>query len=140
MESAQASKTAHPNRTAVFVIILVAAGVLLTFYWFISLRHKTSEKSIIVVDSGISSQKTTDNDLRTAAKELSGDVGIIKGFSDGSTKGSMIAMVIFSIVGIGYFTYGKKSQHLLIVLCGIALMGYSYFVTGTAYIIRQKSE
>jgi predicted phage tail protein len=42
-------------------------------------------------------------------------------------------MVIFSVVGIGYFTYGKKSQQLLMVICGIALMGYSYFVNGTIY-------
>ncbi len=44
-------------------------------------------------------------------------------------------MVIFSIIGLGYLTYGKKSQQLLMVICGIALMGYSYFVDGTVYII-----
>ena len=44
-------------------------------------------------------------------------------------------MIFFSIIGIGYFSYGKKSQQLLLVVCGIALMGYSYFIDGTVYII-----
>jgi tellurite resistance protein TehA-like permease len=135
MESAQTSKTAHPERTAVFVIILVVVGALIASYWFISSRHKSSETSTIVESSSVSAQKTKDNDLRTTAKELSGDVGIIKGLTDGSTKGSIIVMVIFSVVGMGYFAYGKKSQQLLMVICGIALMGYSYFVAGTLYII-----
>jgi hypothetical protein len=32
-------------------------------------------------------------------------------------------------------TYGKKSQKLLMVISGIALMGYSYFLDGTVYIV-----
>ena len=135
MESAQTSKTARPKRTALFVIILVVAGALLASYWFISSRHKSSEKSTIVESSGVSAQRTKENDLLTTAKELSGDLGIINRLADGSTKGSIIAMVIFSVIGIGYFTYGKKSQQLLMVICGITLMGYSYFVDGTVYII-----
>ena len=134
-ESAQTSKTAHPKRTALLVIILVVAGALLASYWLISSRHKSSEKPTIVENSNISAQRTKENDLRTTAKELSGDVGIINDLADGSTKGSIIAMVIFSIIGLGYLSYGKKSQQLLMVICGIALMGYSYFVNGTAYII-----
>ena len=135
MESTRTSRTTHSKRTALFAIILVVAVALLAYYWFISSRHKTGEPSTIVADSSVSSQKTTNKDLRTAAKELTGDVGIIKKFADGSTKGSIIAMVTFSIVGMGYFAYGKKSQHLLMVICGIALMVYSYLVTGTIYII-----
>ena len=135
MESTRTSRTAHPKRTALFVIILVAAGALLASYWFISARHKTGEPLAIVADSSVSSQKTTNKDLRTAAKELTGDVGIVKDFADSSTTGSIIAMVSFSIVGMGYFAYGKKSQKLLMVICGIALMVYSYLVTGTVYII-----
>ena len=135
MESAQTSKTAHPKRTVLLVIILVAAGALLASYWFISSRHKSSEKSTIVESSSVSAHITKENDLRTTTKELSGDVGIINRLADGSTKGSIIAMVIFSVIGIGYLTYGKKSQQLLMVICGIALMGYSYFVDGTVYII-----
>jgi predicted phage tail protein len=118
-----------------FVAILVVAGALLASYWFFSLRHNTSEKSTAAAGSSVSSQKATKNDLRTTANELSGDVGIVKSITEGSTKGSIIAMVIFSVIGIGYFTYGKKSHQLLMVICGIALMGYSYFVSGTIYIV-----
>ena len=135
MESAHGSKTVHPKRTALFIIIFIVAGALLASYWINSARRQTIKKSKIVADSSVSSQSTSSNDLRTAAKELSGDVGIIKGLTEGSSKGSIIAMVIFSIVGMGYFVYGKKSQQLLILICGIALMGYSYFVDGTVYII-----
>jgi hypothetical protein len=44
-------------------------------------------------------------------------------------------MVVFSIIGLGYLSYGKKSQQLMMVICGIGLMGYSYFVGGTLYLI-----
>jgi hypothetical protein len=134
-ESAQASKTAHPKRAVLLVILLVVAGALLASYWFISSRHKSSGKSTIVENPSVKAQRTKENDLRKTAKELSGDVGIINRLADGSTKGSIIAMVIFSIIGLGYLSYGKKSQQLLMVICGIALMGYSYFVNGTIYII-----
>ena len=135
VESAQTSETAHPKRTALVVIILIAAGALLASYWFISSRYKSSGKSTIVESPSVSAHITKEKDLRTTTKELSGDVGIINRLADGSTKGSIIAMVIFSVIGIGYLTYGKKSQQLLMVICGIALMGYSYFVDGTVYII-----
>ena len=134
-ESAQTSKTAHPKRAVLLVILLVVAGALLASYWFISSRHKSSGKPTIVEKSSASVQRTKENDLRTTAKELTGDVGIINELADGTTKGSIIAMVIFSIIGLGYLTYGKKSQQLLMVICGIALMGYSYFVDGTVYIV-----
>ena len=135
MQPARTSKPAHPKRAALFVIVLVAAGVFLAAYWFISSQHKSTEKSTVVESSGVGAQRTKQNDLQTTAKELSGDVGIINRFADGSTKGSIIAMVIFSIIGIGYLSYGKKSQQLLMAICGVALMGYSYFVEGTVYII-----
>ena len=80
-------------------------------------------------------QSPNDKDLRTAAKELAGDVGIVGQLTGGSNKGSVIAMVVFSIIGLGYLTYGKKSQQLIMVSCGIGLMGYAYFVKGTLYII-----
>lgn len=135
VESAQTSVTSRRKQTVLLVIILIVVGALLASYWLISSRHKSSEKSTIVENSGVSAQSTKENDLRTAAKELSGDVGIVNRITDGTTKGSIIAMVIFSIIGLGYLTYGKKSQQLLMVICGIALMGYSYFANSTIYII-----
>jgi hypothetical protein len=80
-------------------------------------------------------QATTDKALRTAAKELSGDLGIVGELTQGSTGGSVIAMVVFSIIGLGYFSYGKKSQQLFMVICGIGLMVYPYFIDGTLHIL-----
>jgi hypothetical protein len=134
-ESIQASKVVHPKRTRLFAIILVVVGALLTLYLFISYQDKPGEKFTSVERSSDLAQRTSDNDLRTAAKELTGDVGILGGITGGYTKGSIVAMIIFSIIGLGYLTYGKKSRQLLMLICGIALMGYSYFVDGTLYII-----
>ena len=133
--SSQKPKNVRHKRIVLFVIFLAAAGTILASYWFNSSRHKPIKKSTLVEDKRGGPQSTTNDNLRTAAKELSGDIGIIKGFKDGSAKGSIITMVIFSIIGMGYFAYGKKSQQIIMVICGIALMGYSYFVTGTIYII-----
>lgn len=37
---------------------------------------------------------------------------------------------LFSAVGLGYFIYGKKQQHISALVCGIGLMIYPYFVSG----------
>ena len=134
-ESTPAAKALQPKRTVLFAIILVVAGALVAGYLLISDQNKAGEKSTNVVRSGDFAGRTAENDLKTVAKELSGDVGILKGLAGGYTKGSIIAMIIFSVVGLGYFAYGKKSQQLIMLLCGIALMGYSYFVDGTGYIV-----
>ncbi len=134
-ESAQSSKVARSKRAVLFAIILVVTGAFLAAYLLISYQDKPGEKSTSVELSSDFSQRTNENDLRTTAKELSGDVGILKDLTGGYTKASIIAMVIFSVIGLGYLTYGKKSKQLLMVICGIALMGYSYFVDGTVYII-----
>lgn len=134
-DSTPASTVVHPKRTVLFFIILVVAGALLAAYLLISYQDKPGEKSAGVERSSDLAQRTNENDLRTTAKELSGDVGILNDLTGGYTKESIIAMVIFSVIGLGYFAYGKKSQQLLMLICGIALMGYSYFVDGTGYII-----
>ena len=134
-ESTQASKVVRPKRTVMFAILLVVAGALLGTYLLITYQDKPGEKSTSVEPSSDLAQRTNENDLRTTAKELSSDVGILNNLTGSYTKGSIIAMVIFSVIGLGYLTYGKKSQQLLILICGIALMGYPYLVDGTVYII-----
>jgi hypothetical protein len=134
-ESIQASKVARPKRTILFALILVIVGALLTLYLLIAYQDKPGEKFTSIERSSGLAQRTIDNDLRATAKELTGDVGILGGITGGYTKSSIIAMIIFSIIGLGYLTYGKKSKQLLMLICGIALMGYSYFVEGTVYII-----
>ena len=108
---------------------------MLAYYLLIIYQDKSGEKSTSVERSNDLAQRTTENDLRTTAKELSGDVGILNDLTGGYKKGSIIAMGIFSVIGLGYLTYGKKSQQLFMLICGIALMGYPYLVDGTAYII-----
>ncbi|MGW8302394.1 MAG: hypothetical protein ACWGNO_10005, partial [Desulfobacterales bacterium] len=134
-ESTPAAKAGKPKRTVLVAIIVVIACALVAGYLLFSDHNKPGEKSTSVEHSSDFAQRTEKNDLRRVAKELSGDVGILKGLAGGYTKGSIIAMIIFSVIGLGYFAYGKKSQQLIMLLCGIALMGYSYFVDGTGYII-----
>ena len=114
------------------LILVIAAAFLAPCG---SATNRPNPNPIIVEISNSTVQSSKDKDLRTAAKELTGDVGIVSELTGGSNKGSVIAMVIFSIIGLGYLSYGKKSQQILMVICGIGLMGYSYFVDGTLYII-----
>jgi len=132
---ARTSKASNPKRIALFAAILVISGALLASYWFTTTRPVSDPKPTSVEDSSRPVQSTKDEDLRTAAKELSGDVGIVSQLTGDSNKGSIIAMIVFSIIGMGYLAYGKKSQQLLMVICGIGLMGYPYFIDGTLYII-----
>ena len=126
---------ARPKRAVLFAIILVVAGAVVAGYLLISYQGNSGKKTAIVKRSSDFAQRNDEKDLGKTAKELSGDVGILNHFTSRYTKGGIIAMIIFSIIGLGYFTYGKKSQQLLILICGIALMGYSYFVDGIVYII-----
>ena len=134
-DSIPTSKFIYPKRAILFAIMMVVAGALVAAYLLISYQDRPGEKSASVERSSDLAQRTNENELRTVAKELSGDGGILDDLTGGYTKGSIIAMVIFSVIGLGYFTYGKKSHQLLMLICGIALMGYSYFVDGTGYII-----
>ena len=113
---------------AVFVAVVAA-------YRFYSAGTTPEPKPTVVKDSDSTVPGSSDKDLHNAVKDLSGDMGIVSEITGGSSKGSVIAMVVFSIVGFGYLAYGKKSQQLLMILCGIGLMGYSYVITGTIYII-----
>ncbi len=40
-------------------------------------------------------------------------------------------VIVFSAVGLAYFIYGKKQAAFVPLLCGLALMVYPYFVSGT---------
>jgi hypothetical protein len=39
--------------------------------------------------------------------------------------------VLFSSIGLGYFIYGKRQQAPIPLVCGIALMLFPYFVSGS---------
>ncbi len=36
--------------------------------------------------------------------------------------------MLFSSIGLGFFIYGKKQRAPVPLVCGIALMAYSYFI------------
>jgi len=134
-ESSRAPQTGRSKRIALLAVILAVSGALLASYWFSNFRAKSSKKSTTISSSSSVAQSKDTDDLRKKVKELTSFDGIISDLAGGSTKGSIVAMVVFSIIGLGYLTFGKKSQQLLMVVCGIALMGYSYFLSGTVYII-----
>lgn len=48
---------------------------------------------------------------------------------------ALLLSVVFSSIGLGYFMYGKKQQHTSALICGLALMIYSYFFDNTTAII-----
>jgi hypothetical protein len=43
--------------------------------------------------------------------------------------------MLFGAIGLGYFVYGKRQSALLPLLCGIGLMVFPYFVTGTLWLL-----
>jgi len=134
-ESTQTLKVIHYRWAVLTAIILVLTGALLAAYLLIYNQDNPGEKFTSFERSSDFAQKTDGNNLKKTVNELSGDVGILDDLTGRYTKTSIIAMVIFSVIGLGYFAYGKKSQQLIMLICGIALMVYSYFVDGIVYII-----
>jgi hypothetical protein len=43
--------------------------------------------------------------------------------------------MLFGAIGIGYFVYGKRQGAVLPLVCGVGLMVFPYFVTGTVWIL-----
>lgn len=42
---------------------------------------------------------------------------------------------MFSSIGLGYFIYGRKQQQLVPLLCGIGLMGFTFFVSNSYVLV-----
>ena len=43
--------------------------------------------------------------------------------------------VVFGAFGMGYFVYGKQQRRIVALACGIGLMVFPYFVTGTLWML-----
>ena len=43
--------------------------------------------------------------------------------------------MLFGAIGLGYFVYGRKQSALLPLVCGIGLMVFPYFVSGTLWLL-----
>jgi len=48
---------------------------------------------------------------------------------------SLLWGLLFSMVGLGFFMYGKKQKAAVPLLCGLALMIYPYFVSNTYVLV-----
>ena len=48
---------------------------------------------------------------------------------------SLILVCIFSCIGLGFFTYGKRQRTVVPLSCGIALMLFPYFVSDTKLVL-----
>jgi hypothetical protein len=57
--------------------------------------------------------------------------GLLSGF----TMGSMIAALFFSLVGLVYLKQGKADANVTRMVCGVCLLGFTFFVTHTLYIM-----
>jgi hypothetical protein len=47
----------------------------------------------------------------------------------------MLWGVVFSSIGFGFFLYGKKQNNYIVLLCGVVLMIYPYFVTNSYILV-----
>ena len=43
--------------------------------------------------------------------------------------------LLFGAIGLGFFVYGRKQRAIVPLACGIALMVFPYFISGTAWLI-----
>jgi predicted membrane protein len=43
--------------------------------------------------------------------------------------------LLFGSIGIGFFIYGKRQRRVVPLLCGLALMIFPYFVSGTILVV-----
>ena len=50
-------------------------------------------------------------------------------------EGTLLWGVLFSSIGLGYFLYGRKQKLVVPTVCGIALMGYTYFLDSSLVIV-----
>ena len=75
------------------------------------------------------------NNLLNDFRESIADTGLVDSSMGHAQIYGIVAIICFSIVGFGYFLYGKKSTNYLFVICGIILMVFPYFVSNPTYLI-----
>ncbi len=49
--------------------------------------------------------------------------------------GSLFLSILISVVGLGFFIYGKKQRRAPQLLAGVVLIGYSYFVSSVVWML-----
>ncbi len=43
--------------------------------------------------------------------------------------------VVFSGIGLGYFIYGRKQKTMVVLVCGLILMIYPYFISNVYVLV-----
>ncbi|MGB8326351.1 MAG: hypothetical protein WCE48_02100 [Steroidobacteraceae bacterium] len=43
--------------------------------------------------------------------------------------------LLFGSIGLGFFIYGRKQRRVVPLVCGLALMGFPYFVSNTSLLV-----
>ncbi len=49
--------------------------------------------------------------------------------------GSLFLSILISVLGLGFFIYGKKQRRAPQLVAGVVLMGYSYFVSSVVWML-----
>ena len=75
------------------------------------------------------------NNLLDDFRESIADKGLIDSTMGHAPVYGIVAIIFFSIIGFGYFLYGKKSANYVFLICGIILMVFPYFISNTVYLI-----
>ena len=75
------------------------------------------------------------NSLLNDFRESIADKGIVDPTQGHAPVYGIVAIIFFSIIGFGYFLYGKKSANYVFLICGIILMVFPYFVSNLAYLV-----
>jgi len=71
----------------------------------------------------------------TPATSSAEGVGSSSSVFMGLTMSAIVISFLFSMIGLGYFRYGKKNQSFLFMMSGILLMVFPYIVHDTIYIL-----
>jgi hypothetical protein len=52
-----------------------------------------------------------------------------------SSEASLLWGLLFGSIGLGFFIYGKKQRAVVPLVCGLALMGFPYFVSNVVLLV-----
>ena len=63
------------------------------------------------------------------------DLGALFGSSDGGGSGSFVLSIALGLLGMAYFSYGKKLGKTLPLGCGVALIVFPYFVSSMGWML-----
>ncbi|MGD8378007.1 MAG: hypothetical protein PVI37_09870 [Gammaproteobacteria bacterium] len=52
-----------------------------------------------------------------------------------NSQAAMIWGMLFGAVGMGFFVYGRRQRMVVPLVCGVGLMGYSWFMPSTLLLV-----